>query len=390
MPRFRFLTPLVFVLFPVAVFAVDPPRTYTEGTHGRGSLRYINGIPVLTVAGRPEEIGEQVGALTGKSLHQIQYYPKLLVNLVRGHGAWDRLVATSKKLLPQFPDDYRKEMDAIARTAHLDPDLLLIGNTFPDILKAGGCSTLIVQPHRSATHEPIFGRNLDYPSMGYLHRYSLVTVYRPKGKRAFVSVGFPGMLGCVSAMNDAGLTLATLEAYWSKDGAPRLDTNGVPYTLCFRRIMEECATTADAERLLRSMKRTTMNSLAVCDRLGGEVLEFTSRNVVVRAPVDDLCCCTNHFRTAELAPTEARFARLQKCWRYAILQQALALPQITLAEVAKKLDQVNQGSHTIQTMIFEPATLTLHLAAGKLPSSSMPMQTLELAKLLDTKQATAR
>jgi isopenicillin-N N-acyltransferase like protein len=382
MPRLRMLAPVVVLLFPTIVSAAPPRHTFKEGRHGPASLRYIHDIAVLTVSGTPEEMGEQIGALTGPQLSQIARYPKRLLHLLRSDAKWDHLLATSKKLLPQFPTDYRKEMDAIAKSAHIDPELLLVGSTFPDILKAGGCSTLIVQPNRSATREPIFGRNLDYPSMGFLQYFTLVTIYHPKGKHSFASVGFPGMLGCVSGMNDAGLALATLEVYWSKDGAPRLDTHGVPYTLCFRRILEECTTARQAERLLRSMKRTTMNNLAVCDRHGGEVLEFTAKNVAVRGPVDDLCCCTNHFRTAELAPTDPRLARLKKCWRYAILEKAAALPRVSLADVAKKLDQVNQGTHTLQTMIFEPASLKLHLAAGQLPSSAMPMQTVELAEFL--------
>ncbi|HZU38434.1 MAG TPA: C45 family peptidase [Gemmataceae bacterium] len=384
MPQRRTLAFLVLLL-AVPPLAAQSPHTFTEACHGKGTLRYIDGIPVLTVSGTPEEIGEQIGALTGKQLGQIARYPKMLVSLIRGQAGWDRLMATSKKLLPQFPEDYRKEMAAVAKAAHLDPELLLAGNTFPDILKSGGCSTIIVEPHRSVTRGPLFGRNLDYPSLGFLYNYTLVTVYHPKGKHSFVSVGFPGMLGCVSGMNDAGLSLATLEVYWSKDGAPRLDTSGIPYTLCYRRLLEECGTVAAAERLMRSMKRTTMNNLAVCDTHAGEVFELTSKSLVVRPPLDDLCLCTNHFRTAELAPTEKRFARLKQCWRYATLEQAAALPQLGLADVARKLDQVNQGSHTLQSMIFEPATLTLHLAAGRPPASALPMHTLDLGLLFRPK-----
>ena len=48
--------------------------------------------------------------------------------------------------------------------------------------------------------------------------------------------------------------------------------------------------------------------------------------------------------------------------------------------MAKKLNDVNQGPWTIQTMIFEPNTLKLHLALGK-KSSALPMKLLELAPL---------
>ena len=158
----------------------------------------------------------------------------------------------------------------------------MFGNTFPDISKAAGCASLIVGKERSATGGPLFGRNLDYPTLGYLQQYSLVTVYRPKGKHAFASIGFPGMIGCLSGMNDAGLALAVHEVRKTKDGSPGLDIKGRPYTLAFRRVLEECTTVAEAEKLLRGMKRTTMLNLAVCDRNGGAVFELTTKNVVVR------------------------------------------------------------------------------------------------------------
>ena len=64
-----------------------------------------------------------------------------------------------------------------------------------------------------STGGSLLGRNLDYPSRGYAHEHSLVTVYRPRGCKAFVSVGFPGLMGCLSGMNDAGLTVAVLEVW---------------------------------------------------------------------------------------------------------------------------------------------------------------------------------
>jgi len=42
---------------------------------------------------------------------------------------------------------------------------------------------------------------------------------------------------------------------------------------------------------------------------------------------------------------------------------------------------VNLGGLTVQTMIFEPATLKLHLAIGSCPSSALPMKELDLKPL---------
>jgi hypothetical protein len=39
---------------------------FPEGRHGKGELRYIHGLPVLTVRGSREEMGEQIGVLALK------------------------------------------------------------------------------------------------------------------------------------------------------------------------------------------------------------------------------------------------------------------------------------------------------------------------------------
>ncbi len=157
---------------------------------------------------------------------------------------------------------------------------MTVSNTFFDLKNTFECSALMVEASRSATGGVLFGRNLDYPSMGYIHEHTLVTVYRPTGKHAFVSVGFPGLVGVLSGMNDAGLCLAVLEVYDAKDGEPRFDGQGVPYALCHRRLLEECTTIAEAKKLLESMPRTSLLNLAVADRTGTAVFEVTPKQVV--------------------------------------------------------------------------------------------------------------
>jgi hypothetical protein len=348
---------------------------FSEAKHGKGSLAYINGLPVLTVRGTPEEIGEQEAVLAIKPAPKLLGYPR---ELLKAHGvdiAWPLIVKTGVGMYRHFPADYQKELESAAKAAEVEKETMIVGNTMFDIKKFIACSTLIVEPERSATKQPLFGRNLDFPTLGYLQDYTLVEVCKPEGKHAFASIGFPGMLGCLSGMNDAGLTLAVLEVYVSADDSPRLDPKGVPYALCFRKVLEECTTLDEAEKALKAMKRTTMCNLAVCDRKGGVVLEITPYHVQRREGEKDICACTNHFRTKGLCTS-------LECSRYEILEKAREINKLGLEDVAKKLDAVNQGGDTLQTMIFEPATLKLHLAYGKCPSSALPMKELDLGPLL--------
>jgi predicted choloylglycine hydrolase len=379
------LVPAVLLLLSVAFFSASAraaePFHYPAKKHNGGELKYMNGLPVLIVEGTPDQIGEQVGVLGVKPGARLLNYPLDFLKAFHLELTWTWFIREGKKMLKQFPPDHLQEMEGIAKSSGIDRDYIVAGNTMFDLKKLFACSTLIVEPDRSATKGPLFGRNLDFPSFGYLHEYTVVTIYRPKGKHAFASVGFPGMVGCLSGMNDAGLSLAVLEVFAVKDAREKYDETGTPYGLCYRRLLEECTTVDEAERLLKKMKRVTTTNLAICDKNGGAVLEVTPKHVVRRPPQDQICACTNHFHTADLKPDQQENLYTTKERYQALLKSCQGKPKLDLADVQAGLHAANQGKGTLQTMIFEPAALRLHLAYGKCPSSALPVQALDLAPL---------
>jgi predicted choloylglycine hydrolase len=228
----------------------------------------------------------------------------------------------------------------------------------------------------------LLGRNLDYPSLGYAHEYSLVTVYRPDGARhAFASVGFPGLVGCLSGMNDAGLSLAILEVFQARIGVRRLDRSGMPYALCYRRILDECATVAEARALLERMGRTTITNLALADRASVAVLEVTPGRVMVRPAQRGACVCTNHFCSPDLEPYLP--LNVYKTFdRFAVLRLAArGAGRLGVADLHAALHAARHHRETLQTMVFEPATLCVHLRLGRVPATAGELRTLELGPL---------
>ncbi len=370
------------LFLPVTARAADVEKSpFHAGRAEGGELKFIDTLPVLLVGGTPEEIGRQKAALTGEAVKAIADYPRKLLRTLRCEQRWPMVVADGRALFQQAPANHRREMRAFAKALGVDADAGVAANTIMDTYRGWlGCSSLLVSAEKSATKAPLMGRNLDFYTLGILDKYGLVTVYRPRGKHAFAAVGMPGMLGCLSGMNDAGLALAVHEVYLAADGSKWLNLKGMPYTLCCRRILEECESVEEAEKVLRSMPRSTMLNLAVCDRRGGAVLEMTPKSVVLRRGKDGICVCTNHFRSPELAVWTW-------CHRYDVLAGAATMKTIHLDDIARKLDAVNQGRLTMQTMIFEPATLVLHLSLGPAPSSKQPLRTLPLAPLLGAEQA---
>src|SRR5437588_11726834 len=110
MARIRFLAGWVLLAAVVpSATAADKPFRYPEGTHGKGSLKYVNGIPVLTVEGTPEEIGEQMGTLAGKPAAKLLTYPKEVLKIFGVSLTWPLLVKEANAMVPNFPKDYLKE-----------------------------------------------------------------------------------------------------------------------------------------------------------------------------------------------------------------------------------------------------------------------------------------
>jgi isopenicillin-N N-acyltransferase like protein len=371
----------LFSFFAVVALAVAPlsaaekPYPIPAGKSGKGELKTVDGVPVMFLEGTPEEIGRQHGKLVGAHVRELIGYPKKFLKAVGRERQWPLAAVAGKLLLLKMTADHRAELQAAITASGLDADSVVVANTMLELRRMGGCSTLIVGKDRSQTGQVLFGRNFDFPPMGVLDKYGLVTVYRPKGKRAFVSIGFPGLLGVISGINDAGLCVATLDVYGAKDGSPMFDPAGQPMMFTFRRILEECKSVKEAHALLKKAKATTWMNLAVADPDGGTVFELTPKTVVPRKPDHSLLACTNHFRSDALCTSKT-------CRRYAALIKSRAYKKLGLKDLKTLMHDANQRSWTIQTMIFEPAAMKLHVSLTDPPTSNKTFRTLDVRKLL--------
>lgn len=374
------LAVLLVVLFAPLARAEEPKR-FPAATHKGGELAYIDKVPVLVVKGKPAEMGEQFGKLAVANAPDLTKLHEQFLEDSGQTGSYRFIEAMSRKLKPNFPPHVATELEAAAKTSGRPEGLLLFANTIADLTSGLGCSTVIVEKERSKTGNPLFARNFDWlPTQG-LTEHTLVVVYKGEGKRAFAAITVTPIAGVISGMNDAGLclTINEISIKRSKDQS-KFNWDGTPLLLSFRRVLEECSTVAEAEKLLRDMKRTSTCCLTICDKNGGAVFELTPDNLEVRKHENGVCCCTNHFRTDKLSVTT-------KCERYeklAPLQKANA-PKLGVKDAFEELQKVDQGKYTLQSMVFEPAERVLHLAYGPGSASKLPPTKLDLGKLFDAK-----
>ncbi len=371
----------------LAAFALVAPADsqaqgfrYPEGKHGGGELRYVQGVPVLIVAGTPEEMGEQMGVLALKpAAGAIAVYERFL----QSQGISDYkplLAAIANSLLKKFPDDYRRELDAAIKASGLDRDLLVIGNTFHDVRKLTSCSAVMVSPDRSKTGGALIGRNLDYPFARGMHQYGLVIVYRPTGKQPFAVVSFPGstVVGCaMSAVNAHGLFIGQNDVGPANDRSPLLQLENTPTAVLCRQVLEGCNTIAQAEQLMQKNKPAGRSIFVMCDRSGGGVIEATPKTVSLRQDESGYCAATNHFETAELSVGKA-------CRRMDRLAAARGWEKLGVAETHQLLQAVSQEWWTAHSMVFEPQTLKLHVSFGdgQRSATDFPLRTVDLSPWL--------
>src|SRR5687767_4152576 len=116
--------------FPADPTAPAVPFRFPEGRHGQGELAYHAGVPLLRVAGTHEEVGEQIAALAVRPAPRLLDYPEGLLRERLRSKALARLLLPvarrlGRRLLRQFPEGLRREMDGMAR-AGLDPGRVLV------------------------------------------------------------------------------------------------------------------------------------------------------------------------------------------------------------------------------------------------------------------------
>src|SRR5262245_7639452 len=91
------------------------PFRYPEAKHGKGELKYVNGVPVLRVEGTPEEVGEQVGVLALKPAAGLFNKAEQFLKDQGWAALYPLMLKLGNGLVPQFPKDHLTELEAAAK-----------------------------------------------------------------------------------------------------------------------------------------------------------------------------------------------------------------------------------------------------------------------------------
>ncbi len=331
-----------------------PSNTSSQAAPTAAPLADVFPVPVVELEGTPTGIGAEHARRLGapiKLLHD-QYLMKFLGSTAKRFIALAAAKAFEGQLLPE----HRDEVEAMSTQLDMDPRETMLGQCFLDLTPMTACSTVTLSADAAPDHVARFGRNLDFPSLNVADKYTTVFIYHPRGRYAFASIGWPGLVGVLSGMNEHGLALANMEV---TRGA-RLPS-AMPYSLLYRTVLERCSTVDEAVAMLRETPRQTANNLMLMDATGARaVAEITPQAVNVRCGQEGAgLISTNHTRGHGADAPGA-------CWRYDALHRSCAAEfgHIDRPILESMLGEVEQGRDTLQSMIFEPAGRVIYLSAG--------------------------
>ncbi len=341
-----------------------------DWTEGRGRLAVHGGWRFLHVEGSPREMGLQHGRLLRPVVRRIY---EEYIRMIRWFRALSRaeLLRRGRRLEPHIPAPYLEEMRGLAEGAAMEYEDILIAHTFLESVQAVQCSCFAAHGAATDGGELIFGRNLDFVSMGIAQRCGLIVFCKPDRGIPFISIAWPGWCGAITAVNLAGLCIGPLNVL-----SVSTNLEGTPYVISFRQMAQEAATCDEAVALLRATRRTYSNNVLLAQTRPmrrAVVAEYTADEVVVReaGPGEDFIATTNHFRKlgrpSEPPPRPGRYASLMD--RLSERPGAITLRSNIFTDPRIHLP------NSLQTLIAAPERRAFRLAMGRMPAAEGPYRT---------------
>ncbi len=337
----------------------------------KGYLEKRNGILVLHLKGNPYEMGCQHGMLTKHLMVTSKEAFDEAVPPIKGGrvGEWiikKYLFWKLEKMEKYVPEEFIEELKGMADSItekEVDYREILLYHAMRDIGQVLGCSSFAALPRTTRDKSLIYGRNFDFLKGGSLK--SLITFYEPDEGNSFVSIGWPGMIGVVSGMNDKGLTVGILTAY-SKD----VSFDGMPSCFLTRKVLQYANNVEEAKEVIIQSKRTGPNIILLADKKGALVIECSATKYALRKPQDGLLYSSNHFlspiyekdrkrrKALESGDSKARYEKIEK-----LLKEKYG--QINVEYGIKILrDDIVLKENTLHSVIFLPQTLEFLIAQG--------------------------
>jgi len=259
----------VWFAFSGVAYAENPVAEGLEviktAPNGHGLLCRLEGnsIPILLVEGSPTQMGTAHGELLSKKANRLTERVLYLVggfDTLQGNQWFlNRMSEIQRRTLPHMPQRFLDECDALAQAAGISQRDVRYANLFPERFH---CSGVAVRGKASRDGRVYHARVLDYMRDINLQGMSAVMVFMPEKHHHWMSLGYAGFLGTVTAMNEHGLAIGEMGG----KGVGLWD--GMPMSFLLREVMERASTVEEAIKIVRESPRTCEYYYVFSDRSG--------------------------------------------------------------------------------------------------------------------------
>lgn len=310
--------------------------------YGKNLLRHSeSGLWELKVSGNAFERGEAIGKLASDLLY---FQEKVFVDQIKEIVPSDSylkflrffIILFNRDLGKNVPEEYRNEIYGISLSCTHEYDFIGtpyerqlnyhsahdLGHAMQDYMLVG-CSSFACWGEASADSSLVIGRNFDFYMGDAFARNKLVSFYQPENGYRFASVGWAGMTGVLSGMNETGLTV-TINA--AKSDMPA--ASATPISILTREILQYASTIEEAYAIARKRKTFVSESILIGSAKDGKaaIIEKSPEKIALFTDNGEQIICTNHYQSDTFSHDERNVENMHNSdspYRYARLQELL-------------------------------------------------------------------
>jgi len=164
-----------------------------------------------------------------------------------------------------------------------------------------GCSSFAVWDTLSADSSLLVARNFDFWVGDDFARNKLVTFCYPEKGYRFASVGWAGMSGVLSGMNEKGVTVTLNAAKSVPPGASK-----TPVSIIAREILQYAANIDEAYTIALKLDAFVSESLLIGSAEDGKaaIIEKSPKSTILYSPEGNKIISTNHYQSPEFLADE--------------------------------------------------------------------------------------
>ena len=301
-----------------------------------------SGLWELFVKGDAFQRGEAIGKLSSDLLH---YQEKVFVDQIREIVPSDSylkflrffIVLFNRHLGENVLEEYRNEIYGISLSCTHEYDFIGTpyerqlnyhsahdrGHAMQDYMLVG-CSSFATWGTQSADSSLLIGRNFDFYVGDAFAENKQVAFYTPDQGYKFASVGWPGMIGVLSGMNETGLTV-TINA--AKSAVPT--GSATPISILTREILQYASTIDEAFAIAKKRKTFVSESILIGSAKDGKaaiIEKSPEKTVLFKGKESDRLISTNHYQSEEFSKDERNMENIRTSdspYRFARLEELI-------------------------------------------------------------------